>query len=75
MGALREQFSRCSERIAIALPNDGIGPDELTVRAEIIAAILHLLLPPATNRHLVSKEEIKSALWRNYDRAIWCDIT
>ncbi|HXE29448.1 MAG TPA: hypothetical protein VN656_13095 [Stellaceae bacterium] len=45
MGVLREEFPRCSKRIAIAILNDRIGADELTARAEVIAAILHFAPP------------------------------
>jgi hypothetical protein len=49
VGALREKLPRRSKRIAVAILHDRIGADELAARAEKIAAILHLLLPPAIN--------------------------
>jgi hypothetical protein len=68
MGALRKEFPRCSKRLAIANLHNCIGAQELPARAEKIAAILHFLPPSGDVPRSVSKDEIRSALWRNCDR-------
>ena len=58
VGALGEKLPRCSKRTAVTILHNRIGADELPARAEEIAAILHLLLPPAIVNRLVSKKRL-----------------
>src|SRR6185437_248080 len=68
VSVLGEEFSRYSNRVAIVVLSDGVGAEELIVRTEIIAAILHFALPPAIEIAFLSRGKVKPMLWRNYDR-------